>query len=101
MTRGRSQFEFDAEVWLWDGPAAWHFVSLPEDLSDLVRDTWHRPGPGFGSLRVEVVIGAQTWRTSIFPDSDRGTYVLPVKKEIRRRLGLAEGSAVTVGLTLL
>ena len=37
----------------------------------------------------------------IFPDSKRGTYVLPVKKEIRGKAGLAIGDRVEVELTVL
>lgn len=97
---GGERFEFEGELWEWDGPAAWHFVALPPDLAELIRET--RPGPrrGFGSVRVEVVVGGVSWRTSIFPDSGRGTYLLPVKQEIRRKLDLADGSVITVDLTL-
>jgi hypothetical protein len=94
-------FEFDATVWEWDGGAAWHFVSLPEDLADLVEESFGADARGFRSLRVEVTIGPEVWRTSIFPDRKRGTYLLPVKKEIRRRLHLEVGSDVSVGLLML
>jgi hypothetical protein len=96
-----SQFSFDSRVWEWEGPSSWHFVSLPEDLADLVGEAFAQRARGFRSLRVEVTIEAERWRTSIFPDSKRGTYLLPVKKEIRQRLGLGPGSDVSVGLTIL
>ena len=38
---------------------------------------------GFGSVRVAATVGTTSWRTSIFPDSKTGTYLLPVKKEVR------------------
>lgn len=94
-------FGFDAALWEWDGPASWHFVSLPEDLADLVGELRPRTGPGFGSVRVEVEVGEVRWRTSVFPDSSRGTYVLPVKQAVRRRLDLSDGSPLHVELTLL
>jgi hypothetical protein len=56
---------------------------------------------GFGSLRVEVRIGATTWRTSIFPSSSAGTFVLPVKKAVRRAQGLEVGQRATVHLRLV
>lgn len=93
---------FDATLWLWDGDAAWHFVTLPEPLSDAIE--WHAAAHGqergFGSVRVEVTVGATTWRTSLFPDKGRGAYVLPVKREVRVREGLEVGSDVRVGLRL-
>jgi hypothetical protein len=96
-----SDFDFESEVWEWDGAASWHFVSLPEDLADLIEQDFGDHARGFRSLRVEVTIGAETWRTSIFPDKKRGTYLLPVKKDVRRRLGIGPGSSVNVGLTMI
>jgi hypothetical protein len=92
---------FDAELWEHDGSGAWHFVSLPEPIADdLEAEHGHRAA-GFGSLRVEVAIGATTWRTSVFPDTKRRTYVLPVKKAVRTAEGVAAGDTVTVELTVI
>ena len=93
-------YRFVTELWLWEGDAAWHFVTLPADVSDDVRD---RSGArrGFGSVRVQVTVGATTWRTSVFPDTRRGAYLLPVKKEVRTREGLELGDRVAVRLELL
>lgn len=94
---------FDATLWLWEGDAAWHFVTLPERLSDTIE--WHVASNGqergFGSVRVEVTVGATTWRTSLFPDKGRGAYVLPVKREVRVREDLGVGSDVRVELHLV
>lgn len=94
-------FTFDATVWEHDGDAAWHFVSLPEDVADEIAERSAGRTRGFGSVRVEVTIGASTWRTSLFPDGRRGTYVLPVKRAIRTAEGLADGSRAGVSLELL
>jgi len=48
----------------------------------------------FGSVRVAVTIGTTSWRTSIFPDSKTGTYLLPVKKEVRDAEKLQTGDDV-------
>jgi len=91
-------YTFTAELWEHDGPAAWYFCSLPARVADdLEAAHGHRAG-GFGSLRVEVCIGATTWCTSVFPDSARRTYVLPVKKAVRRAEALEAGSRVRVAL---
>ena len=84
-----------------DGPAAWHFVSLPEEVSDEIEHRYGSSAAGFGSVRVEVTIGATTWRTSLFPDSKRATYVLPVKKQVRRAERIDAGSIVDVGVRVL
>ncbi|MFN8171232.1 MAG: DUF1905 domain-containing protein [Candidatus Nanopelagicales bacterium] len=41
-----------------------------------------------------------TWSTSVFPSNEAQTYVLPVKKDVRRRERLAEGDVVRVRMTL-
>ena len=92
---------FTAELWEHEGPGAWHFVSLPEHDADDIEETYgHRAG-GFGSVRVTVTIGTTTWSTSIFPDRKRGTYLLPVKKAVRRAEGLTSGTRVHVELAVV
>ena len=56
---------------------------------------------GFGSSRVRVTVGASTWTTSIFPDSARGTYVLPIKRAIRNAERLDVGDIATVTVELI
>jgi hypothetical protein len=42
------------------------------------------------------MIGDTRWTTSIFPDSARDVYVLPIKREVRRVEGLDAGDIATV-----
>jgi len=93
-------FQFTAELFEWEGPAAWHFVAMPEDLADLIAELRPREGPGFGSVPVRVGIGEVEWTTSVFPDRGRRTYLLPVKALVRRRLDIADGDLVEVTLSL-
>ena len=53
---------------------------------------------GFGSVRVAVTIGATSWRTSIFPDSKTGAYLLPVKNAVRAAEHLETGDEVKAQL---
>ena len=39
-------------------------------------------------MRACAEIGLLTWETSVWFDTKRGTYVLPVKAEIRKKLNL-------------
>ena len=92
-----SGYEFEAEIWESTSDAAWCFVSLPFDVADEIeaRDPG---GTGFGSVRVEVTCGATTWRTSVFPDTGRATYVLPMKRAVRDAEGLAPGDTASIRL---
>lgn len=94
-------YTFEAELWEHDGDGAWHFISLPDAVADEIDELHgHRAG-GFGSVRVEVTIGASTWRTSVFPDKKRATYILPVKKPVRRAEELEAGSVARVSLEVV
>lgn len=91
--------DFEAELWRHDGEAGWHFVTLPPGVAERVREQAGEPR-GFGSVRVEVTIGGTTWRTSVFPDARSGSFVLPVKAEVRRREDLLAGDVVEVGVVV-
>lgn len=96
-----SDFEFTADLWRYTGQAAWYFVTLPHDVADDIDELTADHRRGFGSVRVEVTVGATTWTTSIFPDTKSESFVLPVKKTVRVAEGLDEGEAVVVHLTLV
>ena len=96
--------DFDAELWVWDArrDESWTFVSLPVDVSEEIRELAGGARRGFGSLRVRVTVGATTWTTSVFPDSARGCYVLPVKRAVRKaESSLDVGDVVPVTVELI
>lgn len=95
--------DFESELWVWEARRAetWTFVSLPADAADEITDRADGLTRGFGSLRVRVRIGITTWTTSIFPDAKRKTYVLPVKKAVRRAESLQVGGVASVSLEVL
>jgi hypothetical protein len=88
-------------LWLWSGgQASWHFLTVPEDQAREIRaESLIRRG-GFGSVRVEARIGDVVWRTSVFPQKSGG-YILPVKKEVRCRAGIAAGDEISFDLEIL
>lgn len=92
---------FSSELWEHDSPGAWCFVDLPEDDADDIEELTRHRTRGFGSVRVEVTVGATTWRTSLFPDAKRRTYVLPVKKAVRAAEGWAIGAERELELRVL
>ena len=94
------EWRFTAPLWRWRG-GSWHFVTVPQDVSDEVDATVGDATGGFGSVRVEVTVGASTWRTSLFPSTEEAAYVLPVKKAVRVAEGLAEGGAADLSIRLV
>lgn len=93
--------EFAAPLWRYPGADGWHFVSLPLEISADITDITAGTRRGFGSVRVAVTVGATSWRTSIFPDSKTGTYLLPVKRAIRMAEHLEDGDEVRAHLEIV
>ena len=94
------RFRFTAPLWQWSGDGAWFFVTLPEEAAADIREVPRMPR-GFGSVRVRVTVGGSTWSTSVFPDTKRGSYLLPVKKAVRTAEGVGDGDDVDVSLEVL
>lgn len=92
---------FDAELWRHDGEAAWYFVTVPGDVSDAVEVATAGRRRGFGSVRVRATVGSTTWATSLFPDTRRRAFLLPVKKAVRVRERIDAGDVVSVALQLV
>lgn len=80
---------------------SWHFISLPKKDEAHIKKYFGAMSRGWGSLRVEAKIGKTTWKTSIFPDNKSGTYLLPVKADVRKRESLRAGEQVEVNLVIL
>jgi hypothetical protein len=55
---------------------------------------------GWGSVRVTAKIGSTKWTTSIFPDKALGTFLLPLKAQVRKAEDLFDGSEVNVELII-
>ncbi len=93
---------FRAAAWKWDvrKEAGWVFVTLPPDVTDELDEAAGPDKAGFGSVRVAVRVGTSSWSTSVFPDTARGGFVLPLKKAVRDREGIEVGTEVEVLLDL-
>ncbi len=92
---------FEAELFVWKGEGSWHFVRLPLEAAEDLRDLVTGPPRGFGSIRVSVRLGGSVWATSVFPDKASGAFVLPVKKPVRIAEQIEDGDLVRVILTPL
>jgi len=92
-------YHFTAKLWIYSGKGAWHFLTLPKDAAEGIR-FFSGGAKGFMPVAVTAVLGQTTWKTSVFPDSKSGSYLLAVKAEVRKREKLVAGDACTVALTL-
>ena len=98
------------EVWLWTSatsPGSWHFLTISGAAGEAIaaheamRRLEFGSGRGFGSVKVRARVGESVWNTSVFPSSEAGGFILPLKAAIRKAEGIAQGSEVTAELELL
>ena len=71
---------------------------VPAEVSAEITEITAGVRRGFGSVCVDVTVGVTSWRTSIFPDSKTGTYLLPIKKAVRVAEHLEAGHEVRAQL---
>lgn len=93
--------EFVAPLWRYPGEGGWYFVSLPPGISADISDITAGIRRGFGSVRVAVIVGTTSWRTSIFPDSKTGIYLLPVNRAVRVAECLEPGDSVRARMEIV
>jgi hypothetical protein len=95
-----ARFAFRAKLWRYSGEAAWHFVTVPTDITENMRAMSQGLRNAFGSLRVIARIGDTEWRTSVFADTNAGAFLLPVKAAVRKKEKIAHGDDADVVLEI-
>jgi hypothetical protein len=90
--------EFSGEVWHWRGPSPFHFVTVPEAESEVIKDASSLVTYGWGMIPVTVRIGHTEWTTALWPKD--GLYVVPLKTWVRRAEKIELGHHVTVRLVV-
>ncbi len=94
------EFNFTAKAWEYNGAAAWFFANVPADVSLEISSNYPFKTRGFGSVPVKVTIQNQNWNTSLFPDKKSGCYLLPLKRTVRKELGIEAGSLLDVKIEI-
>ncbi len=94
------QYHFRSKPWKYQGPGGWHFISLPQKLSNEIRNIFKSAEGGWGRLPATSRIGGSEWKTAIWYDSKMNTYLLPVKAEIRNKEHVVDGELVTMSVLI-
>lgn len=105
-------FTASGELWLWTpetGKGSWHFLAISGEMAEAIRDAVFidrlelglPKKRGWGAVKVEATIGDTVWRTSLFPVSKTGEWMLPVKAAVRKAEALVLGDNVRVSLELI
>ena len=90
----KQRFAFRGKVWRYEGKAAWHFLTLSKSLAKRIEKVAQGQTRAWGSLGIEVEIDEVQWKTSLFPDKKSDSYLLPLKSQIRKRLGVQAGDTI-------
>jgi hypothetical protein len=89
---------FTGKVIHWRGPAPFYFVALPDDQVGEVRWAARIASYGWGCVPVEASANRLTFRTALFPKD--GGYMLPLKAEVRKKLGIDLDDAVEITMQI-
>jgi len=95
---GNIHYDFTAKIWQHSGAGGWHFVSLPQHISDEIRENHGWQEEGWGRLKVKAQIDLVNWDTAIWYDTKSATYLLPVKAEMRKKLKLETGIVIEISI---
>jgi hypothetical protein len=90
--------EFAGPLFEWHGPAPYHFVAVPDDEADQIRETAAFVTYGWGMIPVQGRIGDTDFTTALWPRD--GGYVVPIKDAVRKPEGLELGDEIAVRLTI-
>jgi hypothetical protein len=91
-------WDFEAEVFQWRGPAPYFFTATPEDVDAFLRDHMAELTYGWGVIPARVRVGDTEVRTSLIPKD--GVYLVPLKVALRRPEGIDDGDVVRVHLSV-
>ncbi|HEX9503967.1 MAG TPA: DUF1905 domain-containing protein [Patescibacteria group bacterium] len=93
-------YKVKAKVWLYTGMVGWQFITVPKKESKSIKQTYGDMKKGWGSLPVSVTVGKTMWKTSIFPDTKIGAYLLPLKAEVRKKENIKVGDVISINLEI-
>lgn len=93
---GTVDWEFEAEVFQWRGPAPYFFVATPAHINAFLHAHHGELTYGWGVIPAQVRIGATEATTSLIPKD--GVYLVPLKIALRRPEGIDDGDHVRVRL---
>lgn len=92
--RALTRIEFETHVIEWRGPAPFVFAPIPETHVGEIRHAAAIASYGWGVVPVSATIAGTEFTTSLFPRD--GGYLLPLKLQVQRALGIRVGDRVRV-----
>ncbi len=92
----KKMYKFKADVWLWPGVGGWHFINVPEKISDEIR-----ANHGKGMIKITATVKGTSWDTSLFPHKKSRGYLLCLKSSVRNKVGIYENDTINVSFLII
>ncbi len=92
------EISFTGKVIHWRGPAPFYFVVIPDDQVGEVRWAARIASYGWGCVPVDASASGLAFRTALFPKD--GGYMLPLKAEVRKKLGIDLGDSIAITMRI-
>lgn len=92
------ELQFRATVIEWRGPAPFFYARIPEPIGAEIAAVRKAASYGWGVIPVEATIAGVSFTTSLFPRD--GTYLLPLKDNVRKQLGVTVDDEVEVEMAI-
>lgn len=92
------EFEFEAEVFEWRGPAPFYFAATPDEVSKEIEELKRELTYGWGVIPAKITIGNIEVTTSLIPKN--GSFYVPLKDAIRKPNRIELGDHVEILLEL-
>jgi hypothetical protein len=91
-------FSFLGTVWEWRGPAPYHFVSVPLEVANEIKELASAVSYGWGMIPVSGRIGPTTFSTSLW--AKNGTYAVPLKDAVRKAEQISLNDTISISISL-
>ncbi|MQY49782.1 DUF1905 domain-containing protein [Rhizobiales bacterium RZME27] len=91
-------FHFEATVIPWRGPAPFFFSPVPQAVAEEISRLSKLLSYGWGMIPVDVTIGDGEFYTALLRKD--GTYLVPLKDAMRKKVGVTAGDVVSITMTL-
>ena len=98
--QAKIKYDFSAKIWKHNSNGGWFFVSLPKDISKEIRQHLKWQEEGWGRMKSSANVNGIEWETAIWFDKKLDTYLLPIKADIRRKLGLNLDDKISVSISI-
>ena len=92
------EFSFSNVLFEWRGPSPFHFIAIPQEISDEIKVVAKELSYGWGVIPVNAAISGVEFTSSLFPKE--GSYLLPVKDMVRKKANINLGDDVQATLRL-